>query len=69
MRLIARALSELNHDAVAEAARRAPGENIEIGLRLGDFALAVAQHDAPRPDAVAPSQLWKELLRKRQPAR
>ncbi len=68
MRLIAEAMDALNREAVAEAARRSPGENIEIGLALGDFALAIAQHDAPRPEEVAPAQLWKELKRKRSQA-
>lgn len=59
MRLIARAMDEMNREAVIEAVRRTPGENIEIGLRLGDLALAMAQHQVPRPDEVAPSALWQ----------
>lgn len=65
MRRIAAAMDELNRDAVAEAARRSPGENIEIGLRLGDAALAIAQPAGARPPDVPPIWRWRELQRRR----
>jgi hypothetical protein len=69
MRLIGRALDELNREAVAQAARRSPSENIELGLRLGDAALVIAQHAAPRPAEVAPIQLWRARQRRAGAAR
>ena len=50
MRRIADAMEELNRDAVHEAARRSPGENIEIGLGLSDAALAINPSPAPKAD-------------------
>src|SRR4029077_2735067 len=55
MRLRGEAMDALNHDAVAEAARRSPGENIEIGLKLGGFALAF---DSRPPLDHSPSPPW-----------
>ena len=64
MRRIAIAMEDANAEAVRAAASRTAGENIELGLRLGDAALAIAQHRAPRPEEVAPSRLWRERRRK-----
>jgi len=54
-------MDELNSEADAEAGRRTPGENIEIGLRLGDFARAAAQHPPEEKVKVPLIRLWREL--------
>ena len=59
------AMNRVNDEAIAEAARRSPGENILIGLRLGDFARAVAQHPEVRDDPVPLVRIWRGLQRSR----
>ena len=66
MKRIADAMDELNRGAVREAAVRSPGANIEIGLRLGDFALGAAQHPDTRPEELPPVQLWRKLKKRRE---
>ena len=56
---IALAEAELNRDAIRACAARSPGTNVEIGLELGDFALAFGG-DLTRPDEVAPIELWRQ---------
>ncbi|MBL8914820.1 MAG: hypothetical protein JNM17_29210 [Archangium sp.] len=67
MTRIAAAMNDLNREATLEAARREPGLNIELGLRLGDAALALATHHGPRPDPVAPITIWRALKRRPKP--
>lgn len=69
MKRIGLAMAELNAQAVAESVARSPGENIEIGLRLGDAALAIAQNAVPRPDPVSPVSLWLARRRGVKPVR
>lgn len=65
MKRIAETMEGLNREAVREAAGRTPGENVEIGLRLGNFALAAAQHPHTRTEEVPPARIWRELKKGR----
>ena len=46
-------------DAIAQAARRTPGENIEAGFALTEFISTFAG-SLEREDEVAPSALWRK---------
>jgi hypothetical protein len=67
MRRRGAAMDRVNDEAIAEAARRTPGENILIGLQLGDFARAVAQNPEVRSDPVPPVRIWRALKQRRGP--
>ncbi len=54
-------MDELNRRAIREAAKRTPGENIEIGLRLSDFARGAAQGPIVREEKIPLVQVWRAL--------
>lgn len=60
---IAEAEAELNSESLRQDARRTPGDNIERGLALSEFAAAFAG-DLSRPDEVAPAALWAVRARR-----
>jgi hypothetical protein len=65
MRRIAQGMDALNRQATREAAGRPPGENIEIGLRLGDAALAFIRDGRERPAETPPLYRWRALQAER----
>ena len=60
LKSIANGMAELNREAIHRAARRSPGENIEVGLDLSELASAIATH-LERPDEVPPVSIWRQL--------
>ena len=59
------AMDRANDEALAEAARRTPGENILIGLQLSDFARVLVQHPVEKEFPVPPVRIWRALRRRR----
>jgi hypothetical protein len=55
---IAAAEREAERESIEAAAARSPGENVELGLELSDFAAAFGG-DTSSPDDVAPVRLWR----------
>jgi hypothetical protein len=54
-------MDELNRQAINEAAQRSPGENIEIGLRLSDFARGVAKGPIVPEEKIPLVRVWRAL--------
>lgn len=61
---IARAERDSESESIAVAASRSPGENIEIGLELSDFAAAFGG-EIVRPDENSPARARRERIRSR----
>jgi hypothetical protein len=59
---IASAEKGLESESIAVAARRSPGENIEIGLELSEFAAAFGG-EIDQPDQISPARVWRERRR------
>ncbi len=55
---IAAAEREAERESIEQAAARGPGESIELGLALSEFAAAFGGEIAGSDD-VAPSSLWR----------
>lgn len=51
-------------EAIARAARRSPGENVEIAIDLSEFVSTYAA-SLERDEEVAPIALWRALGRTR----
>jgi hypothetical protein len=62
---IAAAEREAERESIEAAAARSPGENVELGIALSDFAAAFGG-DTTSPDDVAPASLWR--ARRRSPS-
>jgi hypothetical protein len=63
-RLIAETEVRLNRDAIRACGLRDPGQNIEIGLELSEFAASFGA-DLSRPDEVPLVVLWRERRKRR----
>jgi hypothetical protein len=57
---IARAEEQLAADSIRAAASRSPGENIEIGFGLAEFAASFGG-EIYRPDEVPLAAVWRML--------
>ncbi len=62
--IIAAAEAEMAQEMIFEDARRAPGDNIALGLELGELAAAFGT-DVTKPDPVPAAALWQTRIERR----